>query len=368
MADRAISDLPQASQVTSNDLLLLQQGGQAKRITGNDLTQQLISAIDGHGGIASITWVDSGETGNGATHTGTIRMVDGTTSTITIRDGSRGSTGDSWRVWVKYSHQRPTSNADLSDNPDDWIGISSSTTAPTSFTQYSWYKIKGDPGPGASVTNTTVQYQASTSGTTPTGVWQDTIPTVPAGQYLWVHISITFDSGDTTDWFEVSYQGRNGVDGTGAVATVNDISPDAEDHNVTLTAADIPYGNDTVSNALDSVSQSIASKQSAVSGSGMLKNTGTGVAAIATKGVDYASLSFTATLTSWSNNTCTVTDNRFLADGYVYFVSPTSASRTAYLSASVYADDVDTVGSMTFHCDSTPSGTLTVNICRVVSA
>ncbi len=368
MADRAIGDLPQASQVTSNDLLLLQQGGQAKSITGNALTQQLIAAIDGHGGIVSITWVDSGESGNGATHTGTILMADGTTTTITIRDGLRGNTGDTWRVWIKYAHQRPTSNADMGDNPDDWIGISTSTTAPTSFAQYTWYKIKGEPGPGASVASTTVQYQASTSGTTPTGVWQDTVPNVPAGQYLWVHNSITFDSGDTTDWFEVSYQGRNGVDGTGAVATVNSVSPDAENHNVSLTASDIPYGNDTVANALDSAAAGIASKQSAVSGTGMLKNTGTGVAAIATKGIDYAATSFTVSLTSWSSNACTVNDNRFLADGYAYIVSPNSASRPAYISSGVYADDVDTIGSMTFHCNSAPSATLTVNICRVVSA
>jgi hypothetical protein len=32
--------------------------------------------------------------------------------------------------------------------PDDWMGIyaGESSTAPTAYTSYTWYKIKGDPG------------------------------------------------------------------------------------------------------------------------------------------------------------------------------------------------------------------------------
>lgn len=78
-------------------------------------------------------------------------------------------------------------------------------------------------------------------------------------------------------------------------------------------------------------------------------------------------LSFTVTLTAngWSNNAQTVSNANFVASGYAYTVCPSASNYTAYADAQIYADDVTTNGSMTFHCASAPTGNLTVNVLRV---
>ena len=77
-------------------------------------------------------------------------------------------------------------------------------------------------------------------------------------------------------------------------------------------------------------------------------------------------LSFTVTLSSsWSNNAQTVSNAYFVASGYAYTVCPSASNYTDYADAQIYADDVTTNGSMTFHCASAPTGNLTVNVLRV---
>lgn len=77
-------------------------------------------------------------------------------------------------------------------------------------------------------------------------------------------------------------------------------------------------------------------------------------------------LSFTVTLTAngWSNNAQTVSNAYFVASGYAYTVCPSASNFTDYANAHIYADDVTTNGSMTFHCASVPTGNLTVNVLR----
>ena len=79
------------------------------------------------------------------------------------------------------------------------------------------------------------------------------------------------------------------------------------------------------------------------------------------------SVSFTVTLSSssWSSNAQTVSNVNIVASGYSYIVSPASTSFADYAAAQIYADDVTTDGSMTFHCANAPSSNLTVNVLRV---
>lgn len=120
----------------------------------------------------------------------------------------------------------------------------------------------------------------------------------------------------------------------------------------------------------DHVHPSDTGKQDAIAAVGMLKGAGSGSVSAATKGADYGALSFTVTLddASWSNNSQTVSNANLLASGYGYIVTPASASFADYAAAVIYADNVTTDGSMTFHCATAPSSDLTVNILRVVSA
>lgn len=371
MADKTISSLTPASSVGSSDLFVLEQNSTAKSLSGSVLVTHLLSMIDGHGGITSITWTNSGTPGNGASHVCTITLADGTVSSVTINDGLKGDTGKKTYVWVRYASRNPVSDADIGTSPDAWMGIYSgeSSAAPSTYQSYSWYQIKGNTGPGATLVSRTVQYQESTSPINATGTWQDTVPTVAPGNYLWTHITITFDSGSPVDWYEVARQGTNGVDGIGAVSTVNGIGPDSN-NNVEITASDIYYGNQTVADALDTLTGSITTTQNQITAQGILKGAGSGVVSSATKGTDYGAKSFTITLAanSWSSNAQTITNSDFVTSGYVYTVSPASSSREAYINANIYADDVAVASKMTFHCESAPASNLTVNVMRVVSA
>lgn len=80
---------------------------------------------------------------------------------------------------------------------------------------------------GRGVKSTTVEYQASTSGTTvPTGVWSTTIPNVAAGSYLWTKTTTNYTSGNPTIGYSVARMGVNGAKGdkgeTGATGAKGD--------------------------------------------------------------------------------------------------------------------------------------------------
>ena len=226
---------------------MLEQSGTAKKLTGQILVNYLTSIADGHGGIASITWTKSGTAGDGQYHYATIHYADTTTSTFTIQDGYKGDTGDAWYMYIKYSSDLPTSDADMGNTPDNWIGLYSGTasTAPSHYTDYTWFQWKGDTGnTGAACTivSQSVGYLTSSSGTVvPEGSWQSTVPTVAAGYFLWCRTRVTYNTGDVVTSYSVS---RNGIDGQGAVSSVNEISPDP-DGNIALTASDVPTSDST---------------------------------------------------------------------------------------------------------------------------
>lgn len=67
---------------------------------------------------------------------------------------------------------------------------------------------------GVGVTDTTITYQAGTSGTTaPTGTWTATIPSVSASQYLWTRTVWTFSNGTSKTGYSVGKMGENGAKG-----------------------------------------------------------------------------------------------------------------------------------------------------------
>lgn len=247
MADKSISELTPATSIQAADLFVLEQSATAKKLTGQILINWLTSYADGHGGIQSITWETSGESGDGQLHTATIHYADATTSTFSIRDGYKGDQGDTWYFYIRYSSDLPTSDADMSITPDNYIGVyyGTASTAPTHYTEYTWYKWKGekgDTGDPCLIQSQSVTYLSSASGTVvPEGSWQTNIPTVAPGYYLWSRTRITYNDGTVTTTYSVS---RNGIDGSGAVSSVNKISPDTNG-DIPLTASDIPTGDST---------------------------------------------------------------------------------------------------------------------------
>lgn len=240
MADKSIGELVSATSVGATDLFVLEQNNTAKKLTGQTLENWLVSFADGHGGIHSLVKTSSSGT-NPVIDTYTITYADQTTSTFQVKNGVKGDKGDSQYVHIKYSSAMPTKDSDMYDTPDDYIGIYSgaSSTAPTDYTSYTWFKYKGekgDIGTPATITSQAVEYQAGTSGTIiPSGTWTTTIPTVPNGSYLWTKTTVSFNSGDPIVSYSVA---RMGIDGTGSVSSVAGVSPDATG-NVNLTANDV---------------------------------------------------------------------------------------------------------------------------------
>ena len=224
------------------------------------------------------------------------------------------------------------------------------------FTPAQLATLKGDPGTPATVTSTETVYQAGTSGTeAPTGTWSETVPTVPQGQYLWARVTTQFNTGSPVVYYSVS---RFGLDGTGAVNSVNGKDPDPAG-NVRVMAENI------ITTSGKTVEQELSEKQSKINTSGLLKGTGNGVVAAAAHGVDYQlpikAVTVTLTASGWgTGNTQTVSVADVTADSIVV-VAPTPASRTAYMEADVFCA---TQGSKTlsFSCESVPSTDLTVNV------
>lgn len=296
MADKSISELTAATAVGSTDLFVLEQTGTAKKLTGQILENWLVSFADGHGGIQSLVKTST----SGTVDTYTITYADTSTSTFTVTNGKGissitqywavstssstvpsqwyttrqtmtvtnkylwsymryeyndgtsydtpysvigvyGDTGAQTYVWIKYAAVNPTSDADLGDNPDEWIGIyhGLASTAPTSYSAYTWYRQKGEQGvtgDPATLNTASVSYQISQSGAVvPDGSWSTIIPTPVQGAYLWTRIVLEFNTGSPVTFYAVS---RYGIDGTGSVVSVNGVSPDGTG-NVVLTASDI---------------------------------------------------------------------------------------------------------------------------------
>lgn len=178
MANKSISELTAASQVNNADLFVLEQNGVAKKLTG----QLLLSFLNAHGGIASTSY--TAPVAPSLEGTLTLTFADGTSSNVPIYNGAqgeqgiqgvqgeqgaaftyedftpaqlealrgpqgeRGFTGNAAKVWIKWSAVMPTSDADMGDIPEAWMGIYSAAfdEPPAHYTDYAWYCIKGNPG------------------------------------------------------------------------------------------------------------------------------------------------------------------------------------------------------------------------------
>lgn len=282
MADKAITDLTQANSIGLNDLFVLGQGGIAKKLTGQTLVTELAAYLDGHGGIADDGIQKTGT--SGLTDTYTITFADETTTTfevtngkgisnvsfssstykltITFNDGTtfttpvslRGEHGVDSYTFVRYSDTEPDDDADIKPEGSTgaWMGIYSGTssTAPIHYTDYDWYKIKGDTGEQgdlAEINSVTAQYQFHTDGAVaPSGTWYNSVPAASAavsgetqGKYLWSKIDITYNTSQHSVFYSTAYQGIDGTGLTGVVKSVNStLTPDGNG-NVDVTASGV---------------------------------------------------------------------------------------------------------------------------------
>lgn len=94
--------------------------------------------------------------------------------------------------------------------------------------------IAGKDGTSVTITNKSITYQLSTSGTTiPTGTWQTTPQAIPEGQYQWTKTFVTYSDGNKTESYSISYHGKNGSDGTSVKTTSTSVKYQVGDSGTT---------------------------------------------------------------------------------------------------------------------------------------
>lgn len=259
MADKAVTDLIEADQLTKGDWFLLEQGGTAKKLSGQTLIAFLTALADGHGGIANIEKIGT----EGLEDTYEITLADDGRFVYTVTNGEKGDKGDNAYTWIKYASQEPTASShSMGDLPDRWMGVyaGNAANAPTDWQKYKWFEIKGqkgDTGDPATVAENAVAYQVGASATEiPTGEWSANIPETPQGAYLWSRTVTRFNTGDPVTVYAVSRVGR---DGLGTLRTINGIEAD-ENGNIALSAGSVgalSKTGDTLSGMLDAAGNRI---------------------------------------------------------------------------------------------------------------
>lgn len=88
------------------------------------------------------------------------------------------------------------------------------STVSYSVSYYGKDGVVGKDGTSVSISEKSVKYASSTSGTTAPTSWQDTVPTVAKGSFLWSKTYVKYSDGSSTTTYGVGYFGTNGTNGT----------------------------------------------------------------------------------------------------------------------------------------------------------
>ena len=219
----------------------MEQAGQAKSLTGQVLINDLAAALDGHGGIKSITLNDD--------YTLTFIMSDDTEVQTTSVRGATGAKGDKGTDGRSITSVAKIITSGLVDT----YKISFSDNTSTNFTVTNGSSIKSIAKTATSgLTDTyTVTLTDETTSTfnvkNGNGIASITLQSGTHAAGTTDTYKITFDNGEFT-----TFSVYNGMNGSGSVVSVNTKSPDASG-NVTLTGDDIPVSADDETTIPDAI-------------------------------------------------------------------------------------------------------------------
>ena len=329
MADKLISDLTQALQINNEDLFVLEQSGEAKKLKGARLVKYAQDAVGAQvtaatqaaeNAAAAKTGAESAQTEAQAARDAILNMI---VEAITLESGAAATVDKSLVDAVyklTFGLPRGEKGATGATGPANTLAIGTvtkGTEAAATITGAAPNQTlnlvlpKGDPG-GVG--------PAGPTGETGNGIASISLKSGSHAPGTTDTYEITFTDGTTFDF--LVYNGANGTGAGDMLASTYD-----------------PQGK----------AQDIFAYADAKSGK---------------------AVAFTVTLSAsgWSGKAQTVSDARFLTGGYAYSVAPDSGSFAAYGESVIYADNVTTAGQMQFHCGETPTADLTVNILRMEAA
>lgn len=196
------------------------------------------TGTDGEDG-RSVSIQSASKTGD--TTTVVIIDSDGSTKTLTIKDGQDGTDGSPGAYG--YVHIAWATSADGSQGFSTTVSAGKTylgsytdneATDSTDYRSYSWAKIKGENGAdgtdgddGIGVSAIVEQYYLSTSNSSQTGgSWSADQPVWSSGKYIWTRSHITWTDGTETNTSPVLAKAINGAnqsakDAGDAVTTLN---------------------------------------------------------------------------------------------------------------------------------------------------
>ena len=325
MADKTIGDLTQAESIGGEDLFVLQQNGEAKKLKGARLVKYAQDAVGAQvtaatqaaeNAAAAKTGAESAQTEAQAARDAILNMI---VEAITLESGAAATVDKSLVDAVyklTFGLPRGEKGATGATGPANTLAIGTvtkGTEASATITGYAPNQTlnlvlpKGDKGDKGATGET---------GATGNGIASIALKSGTHAAGTTDTYEITFTDGTTFDFLVY-----NGVNGTGA----GDMLASTYD----------PQGK-----AQDIFAYADAKSNKAVA--------------------------FTVTLSAsgWSGKAQTVSDARFLTGNYAYSVAPDSGSFAAYGESVIYADNVTTASKMQFHCGEVPTADLTVNILR----
>lgn len=414
MADKSISELTQATEVTDSDLFVLQQGNVAKKLPGSTLKNYVV--LDVVSAEAQTLPAGSDATANYDKANKTLKI--GVPTGLTGSTGPQGATGPANTLKIGTV----TSGSEA--------GATITGTAPNQTLNLVLPKgDKGDIGPEGPQGPQGVQGEQGPQGEQgqrgQIGPQGETGPAGPKGEtgrgftvlgYYGTKAALdaaqkaTASAGDaygvgTSEPYDIyifdgitgefinngKLQGAKGDTGeTGATGAIGpegpagpkgDTGPEGPQGPQGVQGPEGPQGPAGVAGA-DGKSAYQTAVEAGYSGTETAFNTAlkdvpghignsdihvTAEQKAAWNGKAAKALSFTVTLTvaGWSGNAQTVSNSNFAVNGYAYTVCPAGDSFAGYAEAVIYADDVTVAGKMTFHCSGNPTANLIVNILRV---
>ena len=383
MADKTIGDLTQAESIGSEDLFVLEQGGEAKKLKGARLVkyaqdavgEQVTAATEAaESATAAKTGAESAQTQAQSARDAILNML---VEAITLEQGSPATVEKSlvdsvYKLTFGLPKGEKGAKGDTGPANNLAIGtVTKGTEAAATITGSAPNQTlnlvlpkgdKGDKGATGETGATGPQGPQGLQGLPgekgDKGETGATGATGPKG-----------DKGDTGPQGEQGLQGPQGIQGkTGA--TGNGIASIAlksgthaagttDTYEITFTDGmtfDFFVYNGANGTGAGDMLASTYDPQ------GKAQDIFAYVDANSNKAV-----AFTVTLSAsgWSGKAQTVSDARFLTGDYAYSVAPDSGSFAAYGESVIYADNVTTAGQMQFHCGEVPTADLTVNILRM---
>ena len=383
MADKTIGDLTQAESIGSEDLFVLQQNGEAKKLKGarrvkyaqDSVSAQVTAATEAaESAETAKTGAESAQTQAQAARDAILNMI---VEAITLEQGSPATVEKSLVDSVYkliFGLPKGEKGAKGDTGPANTLAIGTVTkgteaaatitgSAPNQTLNLVLPKgDKGDKGATGETGATGPQGPQGLQGLPgekgDKGETGATGATGPKG-----------DKGDTGPQGEQGLQGPQGIQGkTGATGNgIASIALKSGTHAAgTTDTYEITFTDGTtfdffVYNGANGTGAGDMTK-STYDPQGKAQDIFAYADAKSNKAV-----AFTVTLSAsgWSGKAQTVSDARFLTGGYAYSVAPDSGSFAAYGESVIYAENVTTAGKMQFHCGEVPTADLTVNILRM---